>query len=118
MVQISPNLKRTRIQVDSYGNEVKPFTREVILPAEVPYIPSPKELTSASSKAPPTAAELKQAREEIKSGKIEIPLVTTPSTNNPLAEMISKKVNEAVENALKNIDIGKMVEEAINKAFK
>lgn len=96
-VVISPNIKKEKVQIDAGGNIVKPFTHEVISVAEpdpIQEVPQPKE-------EKPTQKSDKKAK-----------------TDNPLAEIIRKQVQDAVKNAMKDIDISKMVSESISEAFK
>ena len=92
-VVISPDIKRTKDQIDKDGNVVRPFTKEIIKQAEVAYVPTPEELK--------TPAVQEQA-----------------TTVNPLAAMIKEQVNKAVMESIKTIDISKLVAEAIKDAFK
>jgi hypothetical protein len=41
-VVISPNITKTSVRIDGRGNEIDPKTKEVIKPAEVPYVPPVK----------------------------------------------------------------------------
>lgn len=122
-VMISPNLKKNRVQIDLNGNETDPKTGEFLGNVNQVYKPSKQELESAQNKEEPTKEEIAQAQKEIKEGVIAVPhknqkIQSDSPTSNPLSDLVSKKVNEAVAKALEKIDIGKMVEEAIDKAFK
>lgn len=121
-VMVSPNLKKNRVQIDLNGNETDPKTGEFLGNVNQTYRPTKQELEGAQSKPPVTPEEIAAAQKEIKEGVIAVPhknqQVPTETSTNPLADLVSKKVNEAVAKALEKIDIGKMVEEAIDKAFK
>lgn len=43
-VVISPNINKTKVQIDANGNEVKPFSKEIITPTEQPYVPKPEDI--------------------------------------------------------------------------
>lgn len=96
-VIIAPGIKRQRVQIDVDGNEVRPFTDQVVAPVEQEYTPTKEELESASKKK-------------------SVEVINSPI--NPLADMIKAQVNKAVQESIKGIDIGKMVEEAVRDAFK
>jgi hypothetical protein len=96
-VIIAPGLKRQRVQIDVDGNEVRPFTKQVVAPVEQEYAPTPDELKAAATKQ-------------------SVEVINSPT--NPLADMIKAQVNKAVQESIKGIDIGKMVEEAVKEAFK
>lgn len=101
-VVIAANIKSTKVRIDENGNEIDPKTKEIIKYKETDYVPSAEELAA----------------------KANIPVAPAPvpeiakGPNNALANMIQKKVEEAVNASLANINIGKMVEDAINNAFK
>lgn len=85
-VIISPQLKRTKVQIDANGNEVVPFTKQVIRPMEVPYIPEAK-LAPQSPDNPLAEMIKKQVQEAVKESIKGID--------------ISKMVSEAIKDAFK-----------------
>lgn len=98
-VIISPNIKKESARINVQGDEINPKTKEVLVPKEKEYVPTPEDL-----KKP-------EVRVQVPQGKAGPP-------ENPLAEMIKKQVNAAVQEAIKDIDISKMVSDAIKEAFK
>lgn len=94
-VIISPNIKKESARINVQGDEINPKTKEVLVPKEKEYVPTPEDLK-----------------------KTVRPEVPQPVKDNPLAEMIKKQVNAAVQEAIKDIDISKMVSDAIKEAFK
>lgn len=101
-VVISPNLKRTKKWIDANGNEIDPKNKQLIKSKEVEYVPTPEEV----------AGQAKLPVEPVK-----IPN-EAKGKGNPLAEAIRKQVQEQVKKTLAEIDIGKMVKDAIEEAFK
>lgn len=87
------------------GNQYDKNTKVLIEKNEPEFVPSPEQIAAAMNKTPlpPQAVA---------------PVPPQENNDNPLAKMIEKKVAEAVAKSLEKIDIGKMVEEAISKAFK
>lgn len=121
-VTVSPNLKHTRIKIDINGREIDPKTNQVVGFVDDQYTPSQMDIKSASEKKPPTEEEILKAKNEIKEGIVIPPVPIEPiadsKSQNSLADLISKKVSEAVDKAIGNINIEKMVEDAISKSFK
>ena len=115
-VVIAGNIKRQKDRIDINGNTIDPDTKQVILPAETDYKVSPQDLQAAAAKKPPTEDELRAAREDIKQGKVETAPVR--ASGNPLGDMIKNEINKAIADAIKEMDISKMVSEAIKDAFK
>jgi hypothetical protein len=111
-VAISPNIRRESVRIDVNGNEIDPRTKQVIKPADSGYVPSKQEFQAATEKPVKTVEEIQKDKQELKE------LSTPPVAPNPLADIIKSKVNEAVLDAMKNIDIGKMVKDAVDNAFK
>lgn len=103
-VVISPNIRRNKIQIDADGNEVRPFTKQVIQEKPQEYTPSPEEL--------------KTITESAKKPVEEKTISTGTDDSNPLAGIIKAQVQQAVKDSLKNLDISKMVAESIKDAFK
>ena|ERR1700745_4081528 len=101
-VVISSNIKRTSVQIDKEGNEIDPKTKQIIKFKDKEYIPTKEEIESKIN----IPAEPAKLPEEVK------------GPDNPLAALIRKKVEQAVADSISKIDIGAMVEKAINDAFK
>lgn len=97
-IYISPRMKRIRTTIDLNGNEYDPITKELVSKAEPDYVPPVNVQPSQ-----PQIEKNTEIKEEQK--------------NSPLAEMIKKQVNEAVLNALKDINIQALVQKAIEDAF-
>lgn len=126
-VLIAPNLKKTKVQIDVHGNEVKPFTHEVIKPAEQEYVPTREEREAAAARTggdKPLSAEEKAA---IVAGEQPEPKkrgrkTTTVAEGSPIKTAVQKaiqnQVQKAVQEALGQIDLGSMIEETIKDAFK
>ncbi len=102
-VTITPNVKRSRTLIDASGNELDPKTKQIIKYNKPEYVPSKEEVERIIN---------------LPKEPVAIPAEVKSPDSNPLANMIQKKVEEAVAASLAKIDIGKMVEDAINKAFK
>lgn len=102
-VVISPNLKKTSDKIDNHGNiRHRDGSEEPIDPQ---YIPTPEEIQSSLKKVAPASSP----QEALKAPE---------KPESPLAGLIKAQVNQAVQEAIKNIDISKMVSEAVNEAFK
>lgn len=99
-VQISPNIHRSKDQIDAEGNKVVPFSKQIIERVEKPYVPTSEEINKVSQKPVITV----------------VPEV--PKENSPIGEIIKKKVQEAVQSELAKLDIGAMVAKAISDALK
>lgn len=68
-VIISPNIKKEKAQIDVDGNEVRPFTKEVIKPKDQFYVPTQAEREAAQKATEATEAakdEEPETGEEIK----------------------------------------------------
>lgn len=103
-VVISPNLKKQRVAIDANGNEVVPFTHQVIK-ANVPeYIP--------------TAEDIKKTMEAGSKTPVEAPKTPQVESSGGIADVIRSKVQEAVKAEISKIDIGSMVAKAISDALK
>lgn len=102
-VIISPHVKRNRIRIDQAGNEIDPKTKQILKFNQPDYVPTREEI---------------EAKINVPAQPAPIPQEIKVQPENPLANMIQKKVEEAVAASLAKIDIAKMVEDAINKAFK
>lgn len=127
-VQISPNLKRQKTFIDADGNEVEPFTRNVIKKNEdnIPYVPTREEMEAAAARTggdkkltDEELAAIKAAESVPQSPRASLGIQPAPAgTGNPLADMIKAQVQKALQETMKEIDIGKMVEDAVKDAFK
>lgn len=127
-VVIGANLKRQKVFIDADGNEVKPFTREVVQRAEKVYIPTREEMESAEAKRGGEEKMSPQEIADIVAGKDQVKVVNPlPDTNlllsstSPIAQAVKKAIEQQIQNAvqeaLKGIDIGKMVQDAVKDAF-
>lgn len=100
-IAISPNPVKTKVQLDINGNQVRPFTKEVIKEAEQPYAPTQEERDALAARP---------AIEPVKPGQ------------SALGGVIHKKIEEAIGgaivDAIKSINIESMITDAINKAIK
>jgi hypothetical protein len=105
-VIIAPNLRKEKTFIDENGNEVVPYTKQVLKRNEPEYKPSPEEVAGKIE------AKKKAGRP---SKKVEQPSGAKPK--NPLAEMIKKQVQKAVADSMADLNIGEMVQEAIAEAF-
>jgi len=96
-VQISPNLKRTKVNIDQNGNTVDPRTKQIVVPVEAPYVPSSEDLAAVSAK---TGGETPMAQ----SPATEAPrAVETPPITGSIKEQIeaAKKLLVQLEEARK-----------------
>lgn len=100
-VIIAPNMKRSRVLIDSSGNELDPKTKQIIKRNVPDYIPTKEEI---------------EAKINIPAQPVPIPEVV--KANNPLAEIIKKQVQEQVQKTLAEINVAQMVKDAIEEAFK
>lgn len=110
-VQISPNLRKQSIKIDTFGNEVDSKTGEFLGNINDTYKPTKKELEGVQSKPVLTAEELSESIKEIKSGVIEYPKTVQPVNNmeskieamisSKIEALVEKKVNEVLEKLLK-----------------
>lgn len=94
-VNISPNIKKSKAFIDTNGNEVKPYTKEIVKPIEPDYVPP----------------------------KVETKTIIQPQTDSiskpsPIAAMIKSQIQEAVLASVKQINIKEIVDEAIREALK
>lgn len=94
-VVISPNIKKERSFIDTNGNEVVPYTKQIIKKVEEEYTP------------PADQIQIEPPKQEDH--------VSTPS---PLAQAVKEQVQAAIAESIKGVDIKKMVDEAIKEAFK
>lgn len=90
-VVVSPNMKKETIFLNSSGDRIDNLKNRQVIGKAFEEEPTP----------PPT----------------QEPQSEPESKPNPLATMIEQKVQEAVAKSISNIDIGKMVEDAITKSF-
>ena len=105
-VIISPNLKKTSLRIDEFGNQIDPKTKQIIKPKDKEYTPTAEELA----------------------GKAALPIEPVPipkeakGKDNPLAKAIKAQVQglvkKQIEEVMKEIDIASIVKDAINEAFK
>lgn len=103
-VVISPNLKKQKVAIDADGNEVVPFTHQIIK-ANVPdFVPTPEEIKSTMSAGSKTPTDAPKMPQDTSSGGI--------------ADIIRNKVQDAVKAEISKIDIGSMVAKAISDALK
>lgn len=111
-VVIAPSATRTRVNIDADGNEVAPFSKQIIKRNVPEYIPTPEEVKAAQSK-PPSDAKPKDALIPPTEGG-----VSAPSDASPIQRAVAAKVQEAVAAEIAKIDIGAMVAKAVQDAFK
>ena len=83
--------------IDPSGNIINPETKEVIKLNVPDYVPTKEEIEKQINAIAP------------------VPEKSSLATG--IESAIQQKVNEAVVNAIGKIDIGKMVEKAVNAAF-
>lgn len=100
-VQVSSSPRRQKTFIDFNGNEVKPFSKEVIKPNVPDYIPTKEEI-----------------EQKINLPKEPVKVPDEVKKKNPLAEAIQKQVQEQVKKTLAEIDIASMVKQAVEEAFK
>lgn len=100
-VTIAPNIKRNKVMIDAAGNEIDPKTKQILKYNTPEYVPTKEEI---------------EAKINLPKEPVKVP-EEAKGPNNALANMIQKKVEEAVAASLAKIDIGAMVEKAINDAF-
>lgn len=109
-VVISPNVQRTKQMIDVNGNQIDPKTKQVISQVDVPYVPTKEEIETMVNK--PTAQEIDMVEQATG------PIVTKTESENPLAAAIKKQVELQVQEAMKKVDISKMIADAVQEAFK
>lgn len=98
-VIISPNIKRQSDRINPNGEVIDPRTRQVIKHSVPEYVPTAEDIRVLEEKSAQSAVQSPVEKE------------------NPLADMIRTQVQNAVKEAIKDIDISKMVAEAIKGAF-
>lgn len=102
--------------IDINGNEIDPRTKQVIKLNDEGYKPTSEEVAALVSRPAPTPEEIKDQT------MLERTFGTQPGPSepreNPLAEAIKKQVQEQVQKVLSEIDISKMVADAVKDAFK
>lgn len=131
-VVLGRKVKREKARIDpNTGDVIDPKTGDLIEKNDPGYMPTKQELESAMATAgrpstPMTPEEIEATAKALRSGKpipsappapVSVP-PSPPSSGNPLAGVIKKQVQDAVAEAMKEIDIAKMVKEAIQEAFK
>lgn len=90
-VYLDPNPQKVKVHIDMYGNIVKPFTKEVIVPKATEYVPTTEQIEAAQKKS-----------QEPKSPSFpEVGQIDTTTAVNPLQEAIKKQVQEQVQKTLK-----------------
>jgi hypothetical protein len=131
-VVISPRVTRKKEQIDSDGNKVKPFTKQVIEREEPPYKPTSEEIAGMAAAATRPPGKPSDALKPAEPARDNLPQPEAPKPDAPieqngpksaapaggLAGQIKKMVNDAVQEALASIDIKGLVAEAIKEAFK
>lgn len=103
-VVISPNIKKAKVSIDIDGNEVVPFTHQVIKANKPDFVPTPEDLKKITNPTPKPPTEAPKTPQVESSGGI--------------ADIIRNKVQEAVKAEISKIDIGSMVAKAISDALK
>lgn len=97
-------LIRTKKRININGQEIDPETKKVIEPLETPYVPTPDEMAAAQKKSQETKEKLKE------------------DPSNGLESIIAKKLGEKIGNAigkaLENMDLDKLIGDAVDKALK
>ena len=105
-------ITKERINID--GIPINPKTKKPLHPIEKEYIPPPPHVLEAWKKE----ADEKREKEE---GLEPLP-DTHPNPSGGLKNIISKKleekIGEAISEAVEKIDVGGMIDEALNKALK
>lgn len=99
---ISPNIKKAKVSIDIDGNEVVPFTHQVIKANKPDFVPTPEDLKKITNPKPP----------------VEAPKTPQVESSGGIADVIRNKVQEAVKAEISKIDIGSMVAKAISDALK
>lgn len=100
-VILSPNMKKTRVQMDANGNLYDPKTKELIRAnKDEPIGPPPDYIPHSKAERPVDAPP------EIK------------AKDNPIADMIKKQVQQAVLESIKEIDLKSIINQAIKDALK
>lgn len=100
-VRVSPNPRKTTIFVDVNGNEVKPFTKEIVKKKDQGYAPTAEELAGLAARPP---------QEAIKPGESAL--------GGLIATKVEEQIGKAIVDAIGKLDIGKMVSDALEKAIK
>ena len=59
-VVIAPNIKKTSVRIDGRGNEIDPKTKQVVSPAEIPYVPTPEQVAQAQPKSDALGDKIQQ----------------------------------------------------------
>lgn len=101
-VVISPNIKKAKVSIDIDGNEVVPFTHQVIKANKPDFVPTPEDLKKITNPKP----------------LAEAPKTPQVESSGGIADIIRNKVQEAVKAEISKIDIGSMVAKAISDALK
>ena len=100
-VVISPNIKKTAVRIDINGNEINPKTGKITKKLENEYIPPPPHVLEAWRK------EKNPDKEGESSGGLE----------KIVADKLGEKISGAIEKAVEKIDLGDMIEKALDKAL-
>ena len=109
-VIISPNIKRESERINPNGEVIDPRTKQVIKHSAPDYVPTAEDFRRL---------EEKSARSEnLSSPSVDKSPEPSQSESSPIAQAVKKQVQAAVAEAMKEIDISKMVAEAVKEAFK
>lgn len=100
VVATGKDLIKTKVRINANLEEIDPITKQVINPADKPYIPTPEELAAAQNKTAETNTAPSNGLEEI------------------IAKKLEEKISDAIGQAVGRMDIGGMIDKALDKALK
>lgn len=99
------DLIKTKIRIDANGNQIDPNTKQVIKPlVESPFTPTPEQIAGAVKKTKETEEKVK---EDPSNGLDAI-----------IARKLGEKIGDAIGKALENMDLDKLIGDAVDKALK
>jgi hypothetical protein len=98
-VQISPNIQKEKAQIDVEGNEVKPFTKEVIKPVEQPYVPTTEEMETTNQVMATNAEKVDQPETKKEPNNLSetIEALVKAKIDAKINEIVEAKVAEALK---------------------
>lgn len=136
-VVISPNIKREKVQINAEGDEVIPFTKQVIKKNDPGYVPTPEEIAAAAAKPAQDPGRPEDLPEGGAGGTGPFPGATSnpapaPAQSRPtrgpkkapsaIGDLVKQQLQAEIQSqlldAMKEIDMASMVRDAIKEAFK